>query len=531
MAASNKSVGLQISFGIVALLTIILGVGWYLTYRDFQDNLAELAEAQTKLTNEQTVSRDLDNDLEVLKGMTGHEFPEVGNPQDAGANTVLGGIQGDLAKVPDLQTGTYSAAVAFLNQRLDDVGSERDTKSQELSDANKKISELRGEYQTMVDQHKEAREAAERDNQDLIRSKDEEVRNKQAQIDDLRRSLNDLQVEYDDARAAWDTERKKFQSDQEQLIAQVDNLREKLKDATRVSFERADGLVRWVDNTAGLVWINLGSDDGLKTRTTFSVYRKGHHGVGGGDAEDIKGSIEITRIMGGHSAEGRIVSEDIYDPISKGDPVYTPLWSPGRREKFAVVGLIDLDQDGILDRQRFHDLVADAGASLVHEVTDDGTRIRFTRFPNEWLDWSEGDPELDSDTKYLILADIPDPALAVREEDKEIRTRIAGQLDRFRDEARRLGIEEINLSDFLAYIGYRPSRRLFIPGVVERPYNLMSGAASVTTNEFVGNRAAAGSTSALFGRSRRLKPTANSAASGATSGLFGGRGAGSNYDK
>ena len=262
--------------------------------------------------------------------------------------------------------------------------------------------------------------------------------------------------------------------------------------------------------------MNLGSDDGLRIRTTFSVYRKGHHGVARG-AEDIKAQIEITRILSGHSAEARILEEDIYDPIAKSDPIYTPLWSPGRTEKFAIVGLIDLDQDGILDRGRFHEIVSDAGAVLTHEVQDDGTRVRFTRFPDEWADWSDGDAELDSDTKYLIKATIPDPTLAVQDEDKEQRSLIGAQLKRMRDEARRLGIEEINLNDFLSHIGYVPQRNLYIPGVVDRPYNLRSGAASVTTNEIVGNRAAAGQVSGIFGRSKRLKPKTSS---GQTSKLY-----------
>ena len=173
--------------------------------------------------------------------------------------------------------------------------------------------------------------------------------------------------------------------------------------------------------------------------------------------------------------------------------------------------------DGIMDRTRFHEIVADAGALLGHEIRDDGSRVRFTQFPNEWVDWSEGDAELDSDTKYLIIASIPDPTLALRDEDKEKRALIGAQLKRMRDEARRLGIEEINLNDFLAYIGYIPRRNLYIPGVVDRPYNLRQGAASVSTNEVVKNRAAAGQVSGLYGRSKRLKPQSSA---GQTSKLY-----------
>jgi hypothetical protein len=305
-----------------------------------------------------------------------------------------------------------------------------------------------------------------------------------------------------------------------QWEGQVDFLRDKLKNLTKVSFERPDGLVSWVDNSAGLVWVNIGAQDGLKIRTTFSVYKKSHHGVGhGADAEDIKGQLEITRIIGANTAEARILGDDIYDPIAKGDPIYTPLWSPGRVEKFAIIGIIDLDQDGIEDREQFHELVQDVGAKINHEVLDDGSRIRYPRYPGAFELWEEGGPQLDSDTKYVIKANIPDVSLAALEEEKKKRLKISKQLKTMRDEARRLGIEEINLNDFLAYIGYRPQQRIYIPGVVDRPFNLRSGAHSVTTNETIGNRSSSGQVSKKFGTGRRLKPGPSS---GQTSGKFGG---------
>ena len=73
-------------------------------------------------------------------------------------------------------------------------------------------------------------------------------------------------------------------------------------------------------------------------------------------------------------AEARITRDRISDPIVKGDEIYTPLWSPGRKEKFAFVGLFDLDNDGINDRDVLHDLVAASGGEIVDEVDDKGVR-------------------------------------------------------------------------------------------------------------------------------------------------------------
>ncbi|MDA0282404.1 MAG: hypothetical protein O3B13_21175 [Planctomycetota bacterium] len=528
MAASNKSVGLQITLAIFAMMAIIGWVAFYMQFRELADNKARFDKAGAdKQVAENGARKSLD-DIEAFKAAAGYNQPDVGADQQGAANTILGAITVDLAKVNadhgPLPTTTLAAAVQFLSQRVADLKSERDQFQTQVNSRNTDLAGLRGQYQTQVNQHQQARQSAERDLAQLRDTTKEQLDARQKQIEDLRRNLTDLQVEFDEATATWTSERKKYVADLSQLEVQVDDLRDKLKNATRQSFERPDGLVRWIDNTAGLVWINLGSQDRLRLRTTFSVYRKAHHGVARG-AEDIKGQIEVTRIIDGHTSEARILDDDIYDPISKGDPVYTPLWSPGRTEMFAVIGQVDLDQDGVLDRDQFHDLIADAGAKLNHEVLDDGTRIRYEHFPDTWLDWNEGDPELDSDTKYLILADIPDPALAIREEDKIIRQAISAHLLAMRNEARRLGIEEIRLSDFLAHVGYKPQRRLYVPGLVDRPFNLKAGAASVGTNEVVGDRTAAGAVSGIYGRSKKLKPQSSA---GTTSDLFRGGSLGGN---
>lgn len=520
MAGSNKSVGLQITLAIIAMLWVISSVAAYMQYRELADNRSRFDKATADKQVADNAARGLLDQIQAFKDAAGYPQPDVGADQQGAANTVLGAIQTDIGKVNaahgPLPTTTLAAALEFLSQRVTDITSERDQLQAQINTRNDELAGLRNQYQKKVDAHLVARQSAETDLANLRDTTKEQLDARQNQIEDLRRSLNEVQIEFDEATATWTAERKKYVADLGQLEIQVDDLRDKLKAATRVSFERPDGLVRWVDNTSGLVWLNLGSQDRLRLRTSFSVYRKAHHGVARG-AEDIKGQIEVTRIIDAHTAEARILDSDIYDPISKGDPVYTPLWSPGRTETFAIVGLVDLDQDGVLDREQFHDIVVDAGARLNHEVLDDGTRVRYEGFPEKFINWSEGGPELDSDTKYLILADIPDPALAIREEDKTIREAISSHLLAMRDEARRLGIEEIRLSDFLSHIGYRPQRRLYVPGLVDRPYTLRQGAASVGTDEVLGDRSAAGSVSGVFGRSKRLKPQSSA---GKTSDLF-----------
>ena len=507
MAASNKPTGLIVTCIVFFLIAAICGGGWYSVTNEYRERQAVMAKAGTDLSDEKKARALLETDIVELKDVIGHKVAVVGSKETGGDGTVIGETQKNIAAANG-QGGsakTIVEAVAALGDSNRKHEAELILKDTAIGSTRREIEALKDKYQKDVDTAQAEKDTAVKDKQAALKSKAEEVSSKQAQVDKLSKELKAREAEFEDAKVAWVNERKKFESEVEQYNGQIDKLRDRLKNLTRVSFEQPDGFIRGVDNSSRTVSINLGSADGLKVRTTFSVYKKDNNGVGRG-AEDIKAQIEVTRIGGAHQAEAKIVSDDIYKPITKGDPIYTPLWSPGIHESFAIVGLVDLDRDGIMDRDRFHDIVTSSGASLSHEVLDDGKRVIYQHYPEEWVEWAEGGPQMSSQTKYLIIADIPDPSQAVQKDEKEKREQIAGQLKAMREEAKRLGIEEIRMNDFLAYIGYKPERSLFIPGATERPWNLKAGAASSGTSETVGDRSSGGSVSGLYMQSKKLKP-------------------------
>src|SRR5690606_1303580 len=110
--------------------------------------------------------------------------------------------------------------------------------------------------------------------------KAEQIAGKQTEIDTLRGELSKLNLELETEREARIQETRRYNRELTQLETTNDSLRLQLNDVTRQSFERPDGMIRWVDHLSDLVWINLGSADNLTERTTFSVYTKSHDGVG-----------------------------------------------------------------------------------------------------------------------------------------------------------------------------------------------------------------------------------------------------------
>jgi hypothetical protein len=229
--------------------------------------------------------------------------------------------------------------------------------------------------------------------------------------------------------------------------------------AEKLSFEVPSGQIQLVDTDTNLVWINRGSADSLNKGTTFSVYKQINKGVARG-LQEIKGAIEVTRVVSPHQSEARITKPKIEEPIVAGDPIYSPIWRSGMQEKFALVGLVDLDNDGVGDRDVLNDLVASAHGEITDFVDDQGQR-------------HPANGNLTVATKFLVIGQIPDFAKAKPNEIEAFK-RIADWKQKMSAEALENGVRIVSMEDFLNYMGYDAGRRIYRPGKSDK-WNLRSG--------------------------------------------------------
>ncbi len=508
-APQNKPVGYQVAVIVLSLGIVVLGTLVYMDQKNIREANANNLKSTADRQKIEGIERKAREELEDLKKLTGNPGEDYGLGDDQNATKVRGMNLVDIAKSGAVEP-THKAAINTLLQRAADRERERDETRVKYEEAQKLIADLQRQYQVRVDQNDTGRVTAEGLLSTSIKNKDEEVRAKQKRIDELTRAANEAASELETEKAARAAEVKEKEGQIAKLTAINGRLTDEIDKITKTSFEVADGEIRWVDYQNARVWISLGEADNLPKRMTFSVYTKNHNGVARG-SDDIKGAIEVTRIIDAHTAEARIIKDDLYQPIAKGDPIFTPIWSPGRRENFSFVGIIDLDGDGKSDRQKLHELVAGAGATIDNEVDDDGKRIRYMKFPNDFVDHAEGVPGIDVNTKFLVLGEIPDISLAAKDEDKDRIGRILKQRKILGDEAKQQGVRIVNLNDFLSWIGYQPQRKLFVPGS-EKGYDLKAGQreAPIDTR--------ANRVSGAIGDNKRIKPATSS---GKTSGAFG----------
>jgi len=253
----------------------------------------------------------------------------------------------------------------------------------------------------------------------------------------------------------------------EDLAKIVDQQQEEIEKLSKSRVDVADGLILRVDEAAKVVWINLGEADFLKVRMTFDVYEKESQEVGR-RPQDIKGKIEVTRILGPRLSEARIINDDLLRPMAKNDLVHSPAWKPGQTERISVIGRIDLDGDGKSDAEEFAKILAISGAEINDQVDEQGNRI-------------PEDARITAQTHFLVLGDIPDANKINDEGEKASAIKIQKHLIDMMKEARAHGVRIVRINDFLSYES-GVSKQRFRSGQI-RPFKLKAGTASSRGNE------------------------------------------------
>jgi hypothetical protein len=448
--------------------------------------------------------RKLKDGLDRIKTALGIAIEEIGD-DGSNPNTILG----DIKSLKDTYSfgvvdPTWKQTIIKLHQQMRDAATARDKLQEQLAVEIAQFEQKLSEANKALDTEKKARSDADKGKSDADKIHQEEIAKKDADIGEYKRTHDELQAQYDELKDSSDKRIADLEKRINGLVAQNKRLVAELDEKTRPSFEKPSGQIRFVDTVGKKVWIDIGEAEGLKPRMTFSVYKKQHSGVGRGTVkgtvggEDIKASIEVTRVMEAHLSEARILTENIYSPIMKGDPIYSPLWSAGHDEAFSFVGIFDLDGDKKDDRDQLREIVATAGATIDNDVDPNGVLT---------VNGKEADkPVVTEHTKFVVIGKIPEISETEDKEEIAAILRVNDKRKDLEEAARERGVRVVSLSDFLTYIGYKQQRRLFVPGG-DVPYNLKSGSHSASVGESSGSkRQSSGQTSGAYSGDKALKP-------------------------
>jgi len=279
-----------------------------------------------------------------------------------------------------------------------------------------------------------------------------------------------------------------------------------------LNFERPAGRLTFIDQHNLTAFVDIGSRDKLRVGTTFSVYSQNNSGVGLPQSDtDLKGKIVITEILGPALAKADIVDPKLGEPMAVGDPIYSPVFSPGRAMEIAVVGGLDFDGNPGSDREGFRRMVSANGASIVLEVNDEA---KILGRDGEEVTDADISTLISSNTRFVLVGDLGDEDTQDTIQ-RELNNKIRIIKVRMEQAATDNGVYVLSLSRFLDYIGYSRKALAWSP-TKPFPATLPNGSKSTSVNATFGNRQSSAAISgAVGGRAKRPLPS-----TGSTSALY-----------
>ncbi len=427
---------------VLTIATVMLIAATFLFYREGQEMLS--AVRRVELEREKLVRqvRDQDDRIMILKEVLGYSQADVGQSDDQDPATVTGAVRTDIRRMlgqssPNQSVSAREAMIRLSSER-DNLAIERDALVDSKSTLLANYRALERVWKAVLRPEREARLTAERELRTNLQSREEVLSEKDREIDNLRAESSGQRDQITELQQALEKQDTVMLQKFALHRSTVRRLNRMLQRREAHRFEQSDGRITLVDDSGRMVWVDLGASDKLVAGIRFSVFDKSAEQVGG-SRKGLKGVIEISRVTGAHRSQARVIQRERTNPLLTGDLVFSPIWSVGHSENFALVGLVDLNDDGRSDIEGLRRYVAESGAVISTWVDDSGAR---------------NGGSVDMSVKYLIVANTPTPDAARNDQQRTAYNRLLGHLTSMREEAYDHGVRVIRLNDFLAYIGY-----------------------------------------------------------------------------
>jgi Tfp pilus assembly protein PilX len=445
--ASRENQGFQIALIVFVMLTVLLSVTTFVLFRNYNfERTRADASDRTRSEAEQAKA--------AMKDERDQYLTYMGVSTTEKKEAIDDIWKKDMAVAVTLLPTNLPEDQRTYKKVLDGLQAVVRSKAAENQDMGSKLRDAQANYAAKTAEYEKAK-------QDLTKEKEEKVKAYEDARTQIATELDQLNISKtkmaeDIAAKEKDWAGKKQQSDEiiakmnERLGKMQTQIQLKSEDYNKVTSEfnvnsQPDGKIVWVNSVDNLAYINLGSDDLLRKRITFSVYDPSTTDVTSGKSKDAgtpeknaaivssakkKGTIEVIDITGPHMAECRIVESTNTTPILREDVIFTPLWRPGQQEHFALAGLLDVDGNGVNDRAKIHDIIHQHGGVIDAETDEQGMMKGGVTYSTRYLIKGVNDKAGTKDSGYNQLT----------------------------SEAAALGVETVDLAKFLDMMGYTPKK-------------------------------------------------------------------------
>jgi hypothetical protein len=175
--------------------------------------------------------------------------------------------------------------------------------------------------------------------------------------EDKQRAMDRLIAE----RRDWAEARKKLDDKIGRLGNDLKDLADQTKPFREVPTETGvDGHVISVAEQGVIAYADLGKKDGVLLGMPFSIFSPRELGR---PKPEPKARCRIVKIMA-NSCEIRIYQTQLENPVVTGDVLYSPIYDRERRLRFALVGKMDIEQNGVDNTEQLKALIQEFGGRI-----------------------------------------------------------------------------------------------------------------------------------------------------------------------
>lgn len=244
------------------------------------------------------------------------------------------------------------------------------------------VSQLQQSRDGLTEGLRLAREEFEAQVKQLAAEVDRIEQEKSAALEAKDRQLSTFQASSEAQAREWNTERTQIANERREnevlfgrLRKQLGDLQEQVKVLRADAFDpqailaKADGRVLRAIPASDIVYIDIGSNDGLKAGMGFEVIPDTPTAA---PVVRGKASLEVVTVRP-DTAECMVTRSTPGQPIVEGDLVVNLAFERGRKPKFVVRGSFDLNYDGVIDAndvERVSAVIRDWGGQVAAELDE-----------------------------------------------------------------------------------------------------------------------------------------------------------------
>ena len=454
--ATRENQGLQIGLIVCVISIVILLVFWIVTWKKLGEMNTVVTDAKQKTKMAQDGLRDANGHLTTLKEYLGY-------PQETEIEEIKQQFSADMTKFADTwpqEKRNYRELPGYLivtltkrSVRVTDevanvtqMASERDQARQQEQNSSKQYQQ---DHAKTSKDFSDSRQKFTSDRQTLNKEKEQLAGKFIVATQDKEKIESEL-----------NTKIKEGKQTITDLTLSNSLLEEKIARHEWENPGQPDGTITWVDHRGGQVYLDVGTADGLRSQTTFTVFDEEETII---EPVRQKGVIEILRVIGPHRSLAKITEKDVSKLILPKDVIYSAAWDRGRRLQFALApGLLDINDDGEDDRQKIRDIISMNGGLIDYDIDSTG----------------QSTGKLSINTRYLIIGKLPNEkgktkaggeAISTQaQKDKEEMAKVIQQSTQLYEEAQRFSVERISVEKFVDLIGWREKDKTVTYDTVSR---------------------------------------------------------------